>query len=354
MKKILSLVLALCMVFTVAAAMAEAKSPVDGLTVAFIPKVSGNSFFEAANDGAQKYAADWGLTVKYIGSPDASVTTQLDLIQQAIDQGVDAISISSVDATALDEKLQEAQAAGIYVSTWDSDVSPDSRALMVSQGTASVLGPMLVEMGVDSLKERGVDVTGEVKYVWHYSNPSVADQNSWYVAGEQYIKDTYPSWVAIHDPYYSEQDAAKSVDIGAAVLDDNPDVDLIICNDSTALPGQCKAAQNKGLTAKDVTITGFCPPSGMTEYLEAGVCTRWGLWDCGIQGAMGCYLAAYISAGNTVHVGDKIDIPGIGEVEILANSDLVEGPETADENNGVVLLPERVVFTADNVANYNF
>ncbi|MCI5956107.1 MAG: hypothetical protein MRZ54_03890, partial [Clostridiales bacterium] len=126
------------------------------------------------------------------------------------------------------------------------------------------------------------------------------------------------------------------------------------CNDSTALPGQCGAAQNKGLTAKDVTITGFCPPSGMTTYLENGVCTRWGLWDCGIQGAMGCYLAAYVSAGNTVKVGDKVDIPGIGEVEILANGDLVEGQETAAENNGVVLLPERVVFTAENVADYPF
>ena len=57
---------------------------------------------------------------------------------------------------------------------------------------------------------------------------------------------------------------------------------------------------------------------------------------------------------DTVHVGDKVDIPGIGEVEILANSDLVEGQETAAENNGVVLLPERVVFTAENVADYNF
>ena len=356
MKKVLSLILALCLVLAACSfAVAEGKkSPVDGMTVAFIPKVSGNSFFEAANDGAQKYSADWGLTVDYIGSPEATVTAQLELIQQAIDKGVDAICISSVDATALDEKLQEAQAAGIYVSTWDSDVSPNARALMVSQGTASVLGPMLVEMGVDSLKERGVDVNGEVKYVWHFSNPTVADQNSWYVAGDAYIKEKYPTWVAVSEPYYSEQDPAKSVSIGEAVLEAHPDVDLIICNDSTALPGQCAAAQNKGLTAADVTITGFCPPSGMTTYLEAGICTRWGLWDCGIQGAMGCYLAAYISAGNTVHVGDKIDIPGIGEVEILANSDLVEGQETAAENNGVVLLPERVVFTAENVANYPF
>ncbi len=82
MKKILATLLALCMILSMASlALAEAKSPVDGMTVAFIPKVSGNSFFEAANDGAQKYAKEWGLTVDYIGSPDASVTTQLDLIQ---------------------------------------------------------------------------------------------------------------------------------------------------------------------------------------------------------------------------------------------------------------------------------
>ena len=355
MKKILSLALVLCIVFSFCAMCASAEdSAVAGMTVAFIPKVTGNSFFEAANDGAQKYAADWGMTVDYMGSATASVTDQIEVIQQAIDQGVDAIAISSVDATALDEKLKEAADAGIVVCTWDSDVSPDARALMVSQGTAAVLGPMLVEMGVESLTERGVDVTGEVKYVWHYSQASVADQNSWYVAGEAYIKENYPNWVAVAEPYYSEQDAEKSVTIGEAVLDAHPDVDLIICNDSTALPGQCKAAENKGLTAEDITITGFCTPSGMTSYLEKGICTRWGLWDCGIQGAMGCYMAAYIAAGNDVKVGDVISIPGIGDVEVLANADLVDGQETADMNNGVVLLPERVVFTAENVANYNF
>lgn len=47
MKKILSMLLVLCMALTLcSAAFAEGKSPVDGMTVAFIPKVSGNSFFE--------------------------------------------------------------------------------------------------------------------------------------------------------------------------------------------------------------------------------------------------------------------------------------------------------------------
>ena len=47
-------------------------------------------------------------------------------------------------------------------------------------------------------------------------------------------------------------------------------------------------------------------------------------------------------------------IPGIGAVKTVPNSELVSGTETAPENNGVVLLPERVVFTKENVKDYNF
>lgn len=377
MKKILSLLLVLTLAFTLAACGNNAgttnegttnegngetaaettetgSTDISGMTVAFIPKLTGNSFFEAANDGAQKYGEEWGINVEYMGSATASVTDQLEVIQQAIDAGVDAISISSVDATALDEKLQEAIDAGIVVTTWDSDVSSNARSLMVSQGTAEILGAMLVDMGADALTNRGVDVNGEVKYVWHYSQASVADQNSWYVAGEKYIQENYPSWEVVSDPFYSEQDSQKSVSIGESILEAYPDVDLIICNDSTALPGQAQAAQNKGLTAEDITITGFCTPSGMTAYLDAGIVEQWGLWDCGIQGALGCYFAAYLAAGNEVSAGDTVDVPGIGECTIVANDALVEGAETPATNNGVVLLPERVVFTAENVADYNF
>ena len=91
MKKALAIVLALAMALTLVAcggtptsssAPASASTPasgsasaagsdvksVEGMTVTFIPKVTGNAFFEVANDGAQKYAEDWGITVDYQGS----------------------------------------------------------------------------------------------------------------------------------------------------------------------------------------------------------------------------------------------------------------------------------------------
>ena len=270
---------------------AAAGVDVSGKTVVFIPKVTGNAFFEAANDGAQKYAADWGITVDYQGSATAGVADQVQVINQAVASGADAICISTVDAAGVRDALLEAQEAGLAVCTWDSDAQSDARALMVSQGTPEILGQMLVDMSVDALKKRGVDPEkDEVKYVWHYSQATVTDQNSWQVAGEAIIAKDYPNWTKVADNYYSNQDAEQAVSIGASILDAYPDIDLIICNDSTALPGQLKAAQNKGITKDDMTITGFATPMAIKEYCDAGVLYEWGLWDCGIQGALGCYL----------------------------------------------------------------
>lgn len=335
---------------------AYAVESVEGQTVAFVPKLTGNAFFESANAGAQKYAKEWGFTVEYMGSPNASVADEVNVINQAVARGVDAVCVSSVDATGLNKVLQDATKDGVTVVTWDSDVSEDARTLMVSQGTPDILGKMLVDMAVDSLVKRGVDPKAKaVKYAWHYSQATVADQNSWQVEGEKYIKAQYPNWVNVApDNYYSEQDAEKAVSIGASVLEAHPDIDVIICNDSTALPGQLTAAQNKGLDKSKVTITGFASPMSIKNFAKADIIEQWGLWDCGIQGAIGTYLAAYLSAGNELKVGDSIEIPSIGTVKVLPNDSLVPGAKTAAKNNGVVLLPERLVFNKDNVDNYNF
>lgn len=326
------------------------------IVVTFIPKLTGNAFFESANKGAQDYASKWGFKVDYEGDPTASAAAQVAVINKAVQQGTNAICLSSVDAAGVKDALVAAKDAGIVVTTWDSDVDPTVRKIMVSQGTPTQLGQMLVQMGFDSLKDRGKDPTKDaIKYAWHYSNATVTDQNSWRVEGEKYIKATYPNWVNVApDNYYSNQDAEQAISVGESILSAHPDIDLIICNDSTALPGQCQAAQNKGLDATKVTITGFASPNSIKQYATDNILYRWGLWDCGIQGAMGCYMAYYLAAGNSVKVGDKVNIPDIGEVEIMPNSVLDPNADVSDPTSGVVLLPERVVFTKDNMNNYNF
>ena len=363
MKKVIALTLTAAMCFTTlvgcgsAADSSKTTSSKGGknVTVTFIPKVTGNSFFESANKGAQKYAKKWGFKVDYEGDATASAAAQVNVINKAVQQGTSAICLSSVDAAGVKDALKAAKDAGVTVTTWDSDVDPSVRSVMVSQGTPKQLGEMLVKMSYDSLKERGKDPDKDpIKYCWHYSNATVTDQNSWRVEGEKFIKEKYPNWKNVAPSnYYSNQDAEQAISVGESVLSAHSDIDLIICNDSTALPGQCQAVQNKKKTAKDITVTGFASPNSMKQYCKNGILTRWGLWDCGVQGAMGCYMAYYIAGGHKVKVGDKINIPDIGTVEVMPNS-VIGGTDSSDKSTGVVLLPERTVFTKDNMDKYDF
>lgn len=327
----------------------------NGGKVVFVPKVTGNSFFESGNLGAQEMAKKEGFTVDYNGNSVASVANQVTIINNAVQTGAGSIAISSVDPTGLDNALKQAQQAGLKVVTWDSDVSPDARSLMVSQGTPQQLGEMLVKMSVDALEKRGKDPKKDaIKYAWHYSSSTVQDQNSWQKVGEEYIKKNYPNWVNVNKSnYYSNQDAQEALNVGQSILSAHKDIDLVICNDSTALPGQLQAVQNAGLTKKDVTITGFSTPNSIKKYAKDNIIEEWGLWDVKVQGGMAVYLANYLASGNEVKVGDKIDIPGIGKVEVQNNT-VLDPKYKNSEKSGVVLLPERTVFTTENMDKYDF
>ena len=173
--------------------LAEIK-PVKGTQVVFIPKLSGNMFFESGNEGAQELAKKLGYKVKYDGNPEASVANQVQIINNAVAQGYDAIALSALSNNGLNKAIDNARENGVKVVTWDSDVDNTYRSLMVSQGTPRQLGEMLVEMAVMQIEN---PKDKPIKYAWHYSSPTVTDQNSWQVEGEKYIKEKYPNWINV-------------------------------------------------------------------------------------------------------------------------------------------------------------
>ncbi|MDR1041914.1 MAG: substrate-binding domain-containing protein [Deltaproteobacteria bacterium] len=334
---------------------AEAGGTSGEVTVVFIPKITGNAFFDAANTGAQKFAARNGFRVVYMGSPNALVPEQLDVIDQAIASGPDAISVSSLDATALDGTLKRAMRLGIKVTTWDSDVSGDARSVMVSQGTPGQLGRMLVEMSAKGLEKRGRDPASDpITYAWHYSRPEARNQNSWRAAGEEYIRSSFPNWENVRpENSYSGQDPDRALAVGLEILEKHPSIDLVICNDPTSLPGQAEALKALGKGAQDVTVTGFASPNAMREYAKAGIIDRWGLWDCQLQGALACYISYYLASGNDLTVGQMVDVPEIGLLEVMPNK-VLDPDAYSSPASGVVLLPRRTEFTAENVDDYDF
>lgn len=322
------------------------KDPKD-IQVVFIPKMTGNAFFESGNDGAQEMAKKVGFKVKYDGAPEGTVANQVQIINSAVNSGADAIAISSVSSDGLNQALQKAIDAGIKVVTWDSDVDPKYRSAYINQGTPEILGKMLVDMVVEQM-----DNPNEAKKIaWFYSSPTVPDQNAWVDYANKHIQEAYPSWEVV-TTQFGDANEQKSLQVGESILDSYPDIDAVICPDSTALPAMAQALENKGLNAKDVIVTGFASPNSMRQFIENGTIMNHGLWDVKDQGALAVYVAYWLALGNDLKVGGSIDVPEMGTVKVESNK--IQGYDYEADNSGIIVLPERIVFKKENTNDYNF
>ena len=74
-----------------ASAMPAVAAPKQGLKIAIIPKSINNGYFTAWNKGAQKACAEIKASCKYIGPTQATGPAQVAFINQAIQQGYNAI-----------------------------------------------------------------------------------------------------------------------------------------------------------------------------------------------------------------------------------------------------------------------
>jgi AI-2 transport system substrate-binding protein len=202
----------------------------------------------------------------------------------------------------------------------------------------------------------GTIPTGEtLKVAFHYSSPTVTDQNAWTNVAKEIIKNEKPNWEIV-TTQYSDMNFPKAVSTAEQILNTYPDIDAIICPDSTAFPGTAKAVENLNKSG-EIAVVGFTTPSVIKPYIERGTVLQGGLWDAGLQGAASVYVAYQMLENNvTYEVGDSFTIPGVlGEFDVLANSEQGYDKEFDDlDKNGLIVLPERLIFTRYNVDKYNF
>jgi ABC-type sugar transport system substrate-binding protein len=299
--------------------------------VAFVPQIIGIPYFDAMEAGGKEAAAKFGVDFIYQGPVDTNPVDQMQIVQNLIDQGVNAVAVSVLDASSIAPVVEAAKAKHVALFTSDSDAPKSGRALYVAQATDEGLGDAIID---EMVKRVGEDakigiVSGEA---------TASNLNAWIGFMQARAKAKYPK-LKLLEPQFAGGTAQRAAQIATDLMTANPDLKGLIGVASTTCPGVGQAIETAGKIGK-VIGTGYCSPNTARAYLKSGSFGYSVLWDPKELG----YLTVW--AGKQLI--DATEIPATTTPEGMSH------PVTYDAKTGVLLLGEPAVFTAQNVDNYKF
>ena len=336
MKKIYIVILILTLILTGCKSAIVPKEEKE--VYAVIMKAAGNPYNELTAEGFREEIEKAGASciVEY---PDTiSAESQIKLIQDLIKQRVDAIAIAANDMNALEGSLKEAMAAGIKVSTLDSNTNKESRMVFVNQISAKDAGESLVEAVYDISE-------GEGQWAILSTTSQATNQNQWVDAMKETLEDDKYTNLRLVDIVYGDDEEESSAEKTRLLLNDYPDLKVICAPTIVGLQTAAKVIRNE-FPNRTVKVTGFGLPSHMEAYIdgsEEAACPYMYLWNPRDVGRLSAYVSMALVEGSIK--GDRGETFAAGDM-----GDFVV--ESCHDGGTEVIVGEPLRFDADNIEEW--
>jgi len=236
-------------------------------TVALVMKSLANEFFKTMADGAEAHQKEnsekYELVVNGIKN-ETDLSAQVELVEQMVARGVDAIVIAPADSKALVSVLKRATAAGIVVINIDNKLDEE----VLSQASLKI--PFV---GPDNLE--GATQVGKVMADYLKPGSQVAILEGVPTAFnsirrrqgfENALKTKNLQVVSIQSGLWEME---KANTVTSAIISEYPEIKGVLCaNDSMALGAA--AAIKAANQSKQIKVVGFDNISAIQPLLEDG------------------------------------------------------------------------------------
>ena len=299
------------------------------------PKFTGLAYFEVAKEGGQQAADDLGFDFQYIGSDQPDTTAQIATLTNAIPQQPDAMVVSAIDGDAVAPALKQARQQGIKVVTYDADAAADARDLFVNQLSYELAAQTMLDAALIDSPEGGL--------VAFISASPTAPNHTAHVKIMKELIDTDPKYQVftyVDTVQFAGDDATKSQEIALNLMQTYPDLKVMISSSAVSAPAAQQAIVNAGKQGQ-VYSTGFALPSSVKDFLKDGSAKAFALWDPIELGKLATIVAYQLVTGEiTTDEGQTIDAGDLGEFTVGAN--------------GEVNYDKPIIFTADNIDDYDY
>lgn len=335
MKKVGKILLISLMVLLVsqglfAAGVQEETAKTDGkYTMVAIPKLRA-AWFNALESGMLDAAKEYGIDAYMQAPAAADEAQQVRLIEDAINQGVNAIMVVPNDANSVVPAFQRAKQQGIVIMTHES---PDQES-----GDYNVEMIDNVKFGETMMKEIAARTDKKGKYVVFVGSLTVPAHNIWADAAINYQKANYPQMtlVTTKQPVSEDRSAARQKTL--ELLSVHPDLKAVLAFGSQGAPGAAQALRERNLVGK-LAVIGTTSPKEIAPFLKDGSASLSVLWNPGEAGYAMVWLSKLILDGKGDQIKQGLDIPTLGVPQITGMNILFDRPLIVD---------------AQNVDNYDF
>ncbi|MFT3985024.1 MAG: substrate-binding domain-containing protein [Lachnospiraceae bacterium] len=306
-------------------------------TIAVITKDNTSAWFKRMELGVNQFGEETSINVIQKGPANADAASQVEVVDNMIDQGVDAICVVPIDPGALEASLKRAMEQGIVVISHEAsnlqNTIFDTEAFTADDFGAAIMDALANDMNEEGKYAMMVAYTTSTTHM-EYANAQYAHQ-----------QDAYPNMELINDGAVPTCESEESIDTAyeraKEVLKTNPDLKGFTGVASTDCPGIAKAVEELGL---DVKVVGVGTPNEFKPYVKSGTITTVKLWDPMVSGYVMCKLASDILAG--VEIGD-----GNG---YNAGAEGYEAMTLSQGTNRCLIGLADITLTADNIDEYDF
>lgn len=301
------------------------------IRICLLPKIKGISYFSSCYEGAKEAADELGnVELIYDGPTDGDPRKQAEMIEQWTIEGVDVICVSPNAPDVVANAMKDARAAGIHVITWDADGTPESREYFINQATAQSIGEGMVKAMVSDL---GSETEGEVVII--SSDATSANQNTWIEAMKPALEQSKLKLATIK---YPGENASNALADAQDVIRKYSNLKGIFGISSVSFPGAAEAVEQGGLSGK-VLVTGLSTPNDMKKFVQNGTVKSVILWNTVDLGYLTVYAAERLASGKLKSGATSLKAGRLGEKQIAGDH---------------VLLGDIIVFTKDNIEQYDF
>ncbi len=312
MKKLVILIVVLAMAAGVLIASGKKEDGKDVFEIVMVVKLEGVAWFDNMRLGIEEFNDKFEDVNAYqIGADTADPAAQVQLIEDLIAKGVDAILVVPNDPESLVPTFKKANNEGILTFTHEASVQRQvSYDLEAFDNDA--FGRHMADVMAEWMGEEGEWAA----FVGHLTSTT---HNEWVDGEEAQVREKYPRLKMVTSRLEEQENQQIALEKTLELLKAYPNIKAIMGSAMSTQPGAAQAIEDKGLVGK-VASFGTGLPSVTGEYIISGASQSFHFWVPASAGYVTAYIALQSLKGIEIKDGDDLGKDGYRNVSIQNNA----------------------------------